>query len=129
MLSPKGPKTQRCRPGPKTRCRRKYPKHSVVVPGPKHVLAENATKSQVFHIGHNYAFWNLEIATKIGNYLGLNDYISFEKDRLINDTIYPADSVDIFRDFGWKPTRDIDDFLPETIEWYKEHLDNFRDLV
>ena len=94
-----------------------------------YLLAENATKSQVYHIGHKTAFSNLEIATKIGNYLGLKDYISFEKDRLINDTIYPADSADIFKDFGWKPTRDIDDFLPETIEWYKEHLDSFRDLI
>ena len=94
-----------------------------------YLLANEATKSKVYHIGHEDAYSNLEIATKIGNYLGLKDYISFEKDRLINDTIYPADSVDILRDFGWKPTRDIDDFLPETIEWYKEHLDNFRDLV
>ena len=68
-------------------------------------------------------------AEKIGSYLKLEDYISFEKDRLINDTIYPADSVDMLRDFDWKPTRDLDDFLPETIEWYRTHLDHFRDLV
>ena len=69
------------------------------------------------------------IAEKIGAYLGLNDYISFEKDRLVNDTIYPADSLDMLRDFHWQPTRNLDDFLPETIEWYREHLEHFRHRI
>ena len=94
-----------------------------------YLLAEHATKSQIYHIGHDQSFSNLEVAEKIGSYLKLEDYISFEKDRLINDTIYPADSLDMLRDFDWKPTRDLDDFLPETIEWYRTHLDHFRDLV
>ena len=66
---------------------------------------------------------------KIGKYLGLKDYISFEKDRLINDTIYPADSSDMLSDFRWQPTRNLDDFLPETIDWYREHLDHFRHRI
>jgi len=93
------------------------------------LLAENATQSHIYHIGHHQAFSNLEIAEKIGNYLQLEDYISFEKDRLVNDTIYPADSSDMMREFQWEPTRNLDDFLPETIEWYRTHLDHFRDLV
>ena len=93
------------------------------------LLAEKATKSQIYHIGHEDKFSNLEIAEKIGTYLGLKDYISFEKDRLINDTIYPADSLDMLRDFHWQPTRDLDDFLPETIEWYREHLEHFRHRI
>ena len=93
------------------------------------LLAEKATKSRIYHIGHEDKFSNLEIAEKIGNYLELKDYISFEKDRLINDTIYPADSLDMLRDFQWQPTRDLDDFLPETIEWYREHLDHFRHRI
>ena len=93
------------------------------------LLAEKATKSQIYHIGHTDKFSNLEIAEKIGKYLGLKDYISFEKDRLINDTIYPADSSDMLRDFHWQPTRNLDDFLPETIEWYRENLDHFRHRI
>ena len=93
------------------------------------LLAENATQSRIYHIGHEDKFSNLEIAEKIGNYLGLKDYISFEKDRLINDTIYPADSLDMWRDFQWQPTRNLDDFLPETIEWYREHLEHFRHRI
>ena len=92
-------------------------------------MAEKATKSQIYHIGHEDKFSNLEIAEKIGEYLGLKDYISFEKDRLINDTIYPADSLDMMRDFHWHPTRGLDDFLPETIEWYRKHLDHFRHRI
>ena len=93
------------------------------------LLAEKATQSRIYHIGHKDKFSNLEIAEKIGKYLGLENYISFEKDRLINDTIYPADSSDMWRDFQWQPTRNLDDFLPETIEWYREHLDHFRHRI
>ena len=85
-----------------------------------YLLAEHATKSRIYHIGHDQSFSNLEVAEKIGSYLKLKDYISFEKDRLINDTIYPADSLDMLRDFDWKPTRDLDDFpCLKTIEWYR----------
>ena len=94
-----------------------------------YLLAEHATKSHIDHIGPDHSFSNREIAEKIGSYLNLEDYISFEKDRLINDTIYPADSMDMLRDFDWKPTRDLDDFLPETIEWYRTPLDHFCELV
>ncbi|MGI9249910.1 MAG: NAD-dependent epimerase/dehydratase family protein [Pseudohongiellaceae bacterium] len=94
-----------------------------------YLLAEKANKNRIYHIGQEEPFSNLQIAEKIGAYLGLKDYLSFEKDRLINDTIYPAESTAMQRDFNWQPTRSLDDFLPETIEWYRTHLDDFRDLV
>ena len=71
----------------------------------------------------------LENSEKIASYLNLEDYLSFEKDRLINDAIYPAHDQLISEEFGWQPTKDLDDFLPETIEWYKENLDQYRDLI
>ena len=91
-------------------------------------LANNKTQKNLYHIGHDTTFSNLEVAEKIGSYLSLGDYISFEKDRLINDTIYPSDSSQIMKEFDWKPTKSLDDFLPETIEWYKENLDSYREF-
>ena len=91
-------------------------------------MANNKTQKKRYHIGHDTTFTNLEVAEKIGSYLSLSDYISFEKDRLINDTIYPSDSSQIMKEFDWKTTKSLDDFLPETIEWYKENLDSYREF-
>ena len=88
-------------------------------------LALRGSQSKTYHIGTEEAFSNLEIAEKIGGYLELQDYISYETDRLVNDSIYPSDSRDMQQDFGWQVTRKLDDFLPETIEWYRENLDDF----
>ena len=94
-----------------------------------YLLSTNTTKEDVYHIGHKTPFTNLEVAEKIATYLNLEDYLSFEKDRLINDAIYPAHDQLMSEEFGWNPTKDLDDFLPETIEWYRENLDQYRDLV
>ena len=90
------------------------------------LLAENHVKNEIYHIGHKTLFTNLEVAEKIASYLNLSDYLSFEKDRPINDAIYPAYDSSIYDELGWKPSKNLDDFLPETIEWYREHLDQYR---
>ena len=90
-------------------------------------LATKGTKSKIYHIGTEESFSNFEIAEKIGTHLGLKDYISYETDRIVNDTIYPSGSKDMNKDFGWKVTKNLDEFLPETIEWYRQHLDEFVD--
>ena len=74
-------------------------------------------------------FTNLEVAEKIAAYLNLKDYLSFEKDRLVQDSIYPANDQEISDEFGWYPTKNLDEFLPETIEWYRENLHKYRELV
>ena len=68
----------------------------------------------------------MEVAEKIATYLNLSDYLSFEQDRPINDAIYPSYDSSIYDELGWKPSKNLDDFLPETIEWYREHLDQYR---
>jgi len=93
------------------------------------LLAENKTKKPIYHIGQKNAYTNLEVAKKIASHLNLKDYLSFEKDRLTQDFIYPSNNSEIFEEFGWSPTRDLDDFLPETIEWYKTNLDEYSKLL
>ena len=93
------------------------------------LLAENQTKNHIYHIGHKKPFTNLEVAEKIAAYLNLKDYLSFEKDRLVQDSIYPANDQEISDEFGWYPTKNLDEFLPETIEWYRENLHKYRELV
>ena len=90
------------------------------------LLAENSVKNEIYHIGHKTPFTNLEVAEKIANYLNLSDYLSFEQDRPINDAIYPSHDSSIYDELGWEPSKNLDDFLPETIEWYRENLDQYR---
>ena len=45
------------------------------------LLAENQTKNHIYHIGHKKPFF--KVAEKIAAYLNLKDYLSFEKDRLV----------------------------------------------
>ena len=81
---------------------------------------------KIYHIGHPDYFSNLEIANKIGTYLNLEDHIEFVTDRIFNDTIYPFSSDEIRKDLGWKITKNLDDYLPETIEWYRENIDLYK---
>ena len=43
-----------------------------------------------------------------------------------NDAIYPSHDSSIYDELGWMPSKNLDDFLPETIEWYRENLDQYR---
>ena len=93
------------------------------------LLANEKTNKPIYNIGHNNSYSNLEIANKIGAYLELVNFLSFEKDRVYNDTEYPCDYSEIQNDLGWTITKDLDDILPEIIEWYRENIDIFRPLL
>ena len=90
------------------------------------VLAERCDKSEIYNIGHETHYSNLQVAEKIGAQLGLRDFISFEKDRLVNDVLYPSGDDRMTAEFGWQPTRDLDDFLPETVDWYKDNFERLK---
>ena len=62
--------------------------------------------------------------------MGLEDYIEFTHDRIYNDTTYPYfKEKDIEEDLGLKVTKDLDDYLPETIEWYRNNINLYKDLI
>jgi dTDP-D-glucose 4,6-dehydratase len=90
------------------------------------VLAENDTKDYIYNIGHDVSYSNLQIAKLIGDYLNLEDYIKFEKDRIYNDTNYPCDFSLIQKEFGWRYTKNLEDVLPEIIDWYKKNIDLYE---
>lgn len=90
------------------------------------LLADRCEESSIFNIGHDKSYTNLEIANKIASYLNVRDHVSFEKDRLINDVFYPPSDGSMEQKFGWRVTKELDDFLPETIEWYRENFENLK---
>lgn len=90
------------------------------------LMSDEAEKHKIYNIGHNVSYSNNQIAQMIGDYLGLRDFISHEDDRIFNDTTYPCDFSEIQADLGWKPTKNLEDVLPETIEWYKSNIELFK---
>ena len=90
------------------------------------LMSDVAEKHKIYNIGHNTSYLNKQIAHMIGKYLGLRDFLSYEDDRVFNDTIYPCDFSAIQSELGWSPTKNLEDVLPETIEWYKSNVDLYR---
>jgi len=93
------------------------------------LLADKAKRNKIYNIGHHKSYSNIEIANMIGEYLGLKDFISYEDDRVFNDTIYPCDFTEIQEDLHWSATKDLEDVLPEIIEWYKKNIKMFEPLL
>ena len=90
------------------------------------LLSDRAERHKIYNIGHKKSYSNIEIAQMIGDYLNLSNFISFEDDRVFNDTIYPCDFSEIQKDLGWKITKDIEQVLPEIIEWYKNNISRYK---
>ncbi len=93
------------------------------------LIADKAKINTIYNIGHDKSYSNLKIAEMIGRYLDLNDFISYEKDRVFNDTDYPCDYSKIQKDLNWKISKDLEDILPDTIEWYRDNIKMFEPLL
>lgn len=63
---------------------------------------------------------NLEVAKKIIKIFGSGD-VEFVKDRPGHDRRYAVDWSKINKDLGWSPKNNFDDWLVETINWYREN--------
>ena len=90
------------------------------------LLAENKTSNFIYNIGHDKSYSNLDVANLIGNYLNLHNFIKFETDRIYNDTAYPCDFSLIQKELGWKYTKNLEDILPEIIDWYKKNINTYK---
>tara|TARA_B100000902_G_scaffold347797_1_gene355316 strand:- start:1008 stop:1943 length:936 start_codon:yes stop_codon:yes gene_type:complete len=90
------------------------------------ILAEQNTEEDIYNIGHDKSYTNLQVAELIGEYLNLENFISYEKDRIFNDTLYPCDYSSIKTELGWNSSKNLDDVLPSIIDWYKDHIDFYK---
>ncbi len=65
---------------------------------------------------------NLTIANKICSLLGKSeDFIEFVTDRPGHDRRYAVDWTKIHDELGWSPEHSFDEWLEETVTWYKEN--------
>jgi len=93
------------------------------------LLAHNNTKKYIYNIGIDKSYTNLEVAELIGKYLNLSDFISYEKDRVYNDNIYPCDYTSIKDELGWSFSKNLPEVLPSIIDWYKENISHFKPFL
>ncbi|MDA1169046.1 MAG: dTDP-glucose 4,6-dehydratase [bacterium] len=72
---------------------------------------------------------NLEVAKLILDYMGVGeDRIEFVVDRPGHDRRYAVDWTKIHQDLGWEPEHHFQDWLKETVTWYKANEAWWRPL-
>jgi len=81
---------------------------------------------ETYLVGANNEKTNLQIIEAICKELSLNpkDSIKFVKDRAGHDFRYAIDASKIEQKLGWKPQKDFQQGLKETVKWYKKKLKN-----
>ncbi len=77
---------------------------------------------EVYNIGGNAERTNIQVVEEILRILGKpRDLITFVKDRPGHDRRYAIDSTKIREKLGWKPSRNFEEGLEETVRWYVDH--------
>lgn len=93
-----------------------------------HMLVDEGEPGQIYNIGANAQLSNLELTRRILAVLGLDETrIDRVPDRPGHDLRYAVDSGKL-RSLGWAPAHSFDEWLRETVEWYKQREDWWRPL-
>jgi len=84
---------------------------------------------EVYNIGGNNEKTNLEITEAILNTLNKpKDLIKFVKDRLGHDRRYAIDSSKMKEELNWEPEYTFEEGIAETIQWYIDNEDWWRNI-
>lgn len=83
----------------------------------------------IYNIGGNEERTNNEIAQLIVEHLKVSpELIRYTEDRLGHDFRYAIDSTKIMEQLGWQARYTFDRGLVETIEWYKENTEWWKNM-
>ena len=77
--------------------------------------------NEIYNIGDNNFFTNLEMVNYIGNILNKTPNINFTTDRKAHDFGYKV-NYDKLLKLGWKPTSTFNKNMEKTVEWYLQKL-------
>jgi dTDP-glucose 4,6-dehydratase len=93
-----------------------------------HMLVDEGEPGETYNIGANAQLSNLELTRRILHALDLDEsWIERVIDRPGHDLRYAVDSSKL-RALGWKPAHSFDEWLDETIDWYRRRQDWWRPL-
>ena len=92
-------------------------------------VLQKGDAGQIYNIGGNNEWKNIDIAKKILELMGKNDAsIEYVTDRPGHDLRYAIDASKIARELGWKPAYTFEQGIKETVEWYKNNEAWWRPL-
>ena len=84
-------------------------------------VAKKGKKGEVYNIGGGNEVQNIDLTMKILELMGKGkDSIQQVEDRKGHDRRYSLDSSKA-KALGWKPEKNFDDGLAETVQWYKKN--------
>lgn len=87
-----------------------------------HLLLDKGVPGEDYNIGADRHHTNLQMTHKLLALCGRDDsYIELVDDRAAHDCRYAVNS-DKIKALGFQLSRDFDDYLAETVSWYKEGL-------
>jgi dTDP-glucose 4,6-dehydratase len=93
-------------------------------------IFENGKAGEVYNLGSNAEFTNLELTTELLKSFGLGeDKINYVADRLGHDRRYSLDFEKAANILGFKPGITFESGLLETIEWYKNNSNWWKSKV
>jgi dTDP-glucose 4,6-dehydratase len=93
-------------------------------------VLEKGVSGRVYNIGSNNEQSNLELAKMLLRILGKPEsLLTFVKDRPGHDWRYAIDSSRIQTELGWKPRYPLEKGLKQTIEWYQENQDWWKEIL
>ncbi|EAX84465.1 NAD dependent epimerase/dehydratase family protein [Trichomonas vaginalis G3] len=85
---------------------------------------------QIYNIGTDFEISVLEMTKKLIKVLNMpgkpEDWIEFVPDRAFNDSRYMINSSKLIA-LGWHANTDFDTLLKETVQWYLDHMDYWKD--
>jgi dTDP-glucose 4,6-dehydratase len=86
------------------------------------MIMHQGVVGEVYNIGSGTEKTNVEITNLILSAFGLKEeMIERVKDRPGHDERYAIDHSKLTKELGWKPEKDFETGLKETVEWYKEN--------
>ncbi len=90
---------------------------------------EKGRAGEVYNIGGNNEWTNINIAKKLLGLLGKDESsIHYVDDRLGHDRRYAIDASKIRKELGWEPKYNFETGIVETVNWYKDQEKWWRPL-
>lgn len=88
------------------------------------LLAERGLPGHVYNIGSNNERRNLDVVEQILDLTGKpRSLIRFVEDRPGHDLRYAVDATRLRKELGWRPLRDFEEGLADTVRWYRANSD------
>jgi len=91
---------------------------------------EHGKTGESYNISGSNEISNITLVEKILEHMNKpKDLIYFVDDRPGHDLRYGLDSTKIRNELGWKPKREFDESLKDTIDWYQENRDWWKEII